>query len=178
MVPLGNILTVIGCLGALAMMPHVIKPAKMCQMFLAEKWTDVKSVQDQLIFFHWSLFSNLMFLAILIAVAGQSCYCIPVGFFFCFIIATRLIQVAYGAFGPEKDTIALAKKPVMIQCIIGTVLILVVLVATIMATQDEEYLAAAAVMEATAFDKMDTIAPLVYFLVGVSGFFAIMSAPG
>merc|ERR1711939_683002 len=33
-------------------------------------------------------------------------------------------------------------------------------------------------MESTAFDKMETIGPLVYFLIGVSLFFALMSAPG
>merc|ERR1719408_686499 len=73
--------------------------------------------------------------------------------------------------GAESELLGLAKKPVMLQCIIGTVLIVV-------AAQDDEYLAAAKEMEATAFDKMETVGPLVYFIVSVSLFFGLMSAPG
>ena len=178
MVPLGNILTGVGCLGAIVMLPHMIKPATMCKLFLEEKWTDDKSVQDQLIFFHFGLFSGLWFLAVLVAIAGQTCPCLPVAFGFIFIITTRLIQVGLGGYGPDKDLIGLSKKPVMLQAIVGTILILVVLVATIMAMGDAEYLAATAEMEAIAFDKMETAAPLVYFLISVFSFFALMQAPG
>ena len=34
MVPLGNVLTVIGCLGALVMVPHFVMPKKMVQLFI------------------------------------------------------------------------------------------------------------------------------------------------
>lgn len=64
------------------------------------------------------------------------------------------------------------------QVIIGTILVIVALVATIMASKDAEYLALAGQMEETAFEKMETAAPLVYFLISVSLFFALMSAPG
>merc|ERR1719198_147478 len=80
--------------------------------------------------------------------------------------------------GAQSELLGLAKKPVMLQCIIGTVLILVATTYIVLAAQDDEYLAAAKQMEATAFDKMETVGPLVYFIVSVSLFFGLMSAPG
>jgi len=176
--PLGNILTTIGCIGSLAMLPHMVMPDKMCKMFLAEKFTDDVNVGKQLVFIHFGLFSNLFWLAVTVAVAGQTCACLPVGYAFCFIIFTRLIQVAVGFWGAEKDKIGLAKKPVMLQVVLGTVIWLVALVSTILASQDAEYLAEAKIMEDSAFEKMEDGAPLVYFLIGIFLFFALMSAPG
>ena len=173
-VPLGNILTGVGCFGALVMLPHLAKPEKMCKMFLTI-YPDGRDQQEQLHFMHFSLFSNLFWLAVTVAVAGQTCPCPPVAIGFMLIIFTRIIQVFIGF---RSDLLGLAKGPVMMQVAAGTIIIVVTLVATVLAMQDEEYLAAKAAMEAIAFDKMETAAPLVYFIVGVSLFFALMSAPG
>merc|ERR1719473_1143532 len=100
MVPLGGILTGVGCFGMLAMLPHLIMPKKMCQMFLADKWTDSETSQKQLILLHFGCFANLFFLALTVAVMGQTCPCIPAAFFFAFIIATRIVHVALGLKGP------------------------------------------------------------------------------
>merc|ERR1711998_511558 len=72
----------------------------------------------------------------------------------------------------------MSKKPVMLQVIIGTVLIIVATVYIVLASRDEDYLAFASEMEAIAFDKMESSGPLVYFIISVSLFFALMSAPG
>ena len=65
------------------------------------------------------------------------------------------------------------------QVIVGCVLILVVLVYTILAMNDPEYLAYAKEMEETAFLKFDDGAgPLVYFLIAMHLFFGLMSSPG
>lgn len=174
-IPLGNILTGVGSLGALVMLPHLLFPAKMCKMFLEEKFTDNPTSASQLILLHFGLFSNLFWLAVTIAVAGQTCPCLPVGYAFCAIIILRLVHVFMGF---KNEKLGLARKPVMIQVIVGLILAGTVLTATIMASSDEAYLAATKAMEATAFDKMDDAAPLVYFIIGISLFFALMSAPG
>lgn len=177
-IPLGNILTGIGCLGALVMLPHMLFPEKMCKMFLKEKFTDNEDKAKQIIFTHFGMFSNLFWLAVLVAVSGQTCPCLPVGYAFCLIIFTRLIQVGRGFWGPEKDRLGLNKAPVMMQVIVGTIILIAALVSTILASKDEEYLAATKAMEDSAMEKMEDGAPLVYFLIGISLFFAVMSAPG
>ena len=178
MIPLGNVLTGIGCFGALVMLPHMILPEKMCKMFLKEKFTDDEDKGKQLVFIHFGLFSNLFWLAALIAVAGQTCPSLLLGYAFSLIIFTRLIQVGVGFWGAEKDKLGLNKQPVMLQVILGTIIMLSTLVCTILASRDDEYLAATKLMEDSAFEKMADGAPLIYFLIGIFLFFALMSAPG
>jgi len=178
MVPLGNVLTIVGCLGGLAMLPHMIKPNMMCKMFLAEKFTTDPTAEKQLTLLHFGCFSNLFFLAVTVAVMGQTCPCLPAAGAFVFIIITRLVHVLLAFKGPDAELIGMSKKPVMLQVIIGTVLIIVATVYIVLASRDEDYLAFASEMEATAFDKMESQGPLVYFIISVSLFFALMSAPG
>ena len=116
MIPLPTVLSTIGCLGALAMLPHVILPVKMCKLFLEEKFPESETTQSQLTLFHFALFTQLFFLAISIVIAGQTCPCLPVAFFFVFIIATRLVHVFMGF---KNELIGLAKKPVMLQVCIA-----------------------------------------------------------
>ena len=97
------------------------------------------------------------------------------GIAFCVIVTARIAHVVV-AF--KNELIGLASKPVQLQLAVGVILLLVTLVATIMAARDDEYLEETAAMEEIALDKMEDGAPLVYFLIGLFLFFALMSAPG
>ena len=78
MVPLGNVLTVIGCLGALVMVPHFVMPKKMVQLFIEKFPIDKEgTAAKQLELSHMGLFSQLFFLAVLLAIVGQTCPCLP-----------------------------------------------------------------------------------------------------
>ena len=179
MVPLGNVLTVIGCLGALVMVPHFVMPKKMVQLFIEKFPIDKEgTAAKQLELFHMGLFSQLFFLAVLLAIVGQTCPCLPAAGLFCVIIIGRIAQAGW-AF--TQDDIGLARKPVMMQVIIGTLLLVVVIVTTIMAAGDDEFLAAQSAMEATSGEKFDKTSysyasPIVFLLVGAHLFFAMMSA--
>jgi hypothetical protein len=181
MVPLGNVLTVIGCLGALVMVPHFVMPKKMVQLFIEKFPIDKEgTAAKQLELFHMGLFSQLFFLAVLLAIVGQTCPCLPAAGLFCLIIIGRIAQAGWAL---TQDDIGLARKPVMMQVIIGTLLLVVVIVTTIMAAGDDEFLAAQSAMEATSGEKFDKTSysyasPIVFLLVGAHLFFALMSAPG
>jgi hypothetical protein len=181
MVPLGNVLTVIGCLGALVMVPHFVMPKKMVQLFIEKFPIDKEgTAAKQLELFHMGLFSQLFFLAVLLAIVGQTCPCLPAAGLFCLIIIGRIAQAGWAL---TQDDIGLARKPVMMQVIIGTLLLVVVIVTTIMAAGDDEFLAAQSAMEATSGEKFDKTSysyasPIVFLLVGAHLFFAMMSAPG
>ena len=179
MVPLGNVLTVIGCLGALVMVPHFVMPKKMVQLFIEKFPIDKEgTAAKQLELFHMGLFSQLFFLAVLLAIVGQTCPCLPAAGLFCVIIIGRIAQAGWAL---TQDDIGLARKPVMMQVIIGTLLLVVVIVTTIMAAGDDEFLAAQSAMEATSGEKFDKTSysyasPIVFLLVGAHLFFAMMSA--
>ena len=179
MVPLGNVLTVIGCLGALVMVPHFVMPKKMVQLFIEKFPIDKEgTAAKQLELFHMGLFSQLFFLAVLLAIVGQTCPCLPAAGLFCLIIIGRIAQAGWAL---TQDDIGLARKPVMMQVIIGTLLLVVVIVTTIMAAGDDEFLAAQSAMEATSGEKFDKTSysyasPIVFLLVGAHLFFALMSA--
>ena len=179
MVPLGNVLTVIGCLGALVMVPHFVMPKKMVQLFIEKFPIDKEgTAAKQLELFHMGLFSQLFFLAVLLAIVGQTCPCLPAAGLFCLIIIGRIAQAGWAL---TQDDIGLARKPVMMQVIIGTLLLVVVIVTTIMAAGDDEFLAAQSAMEATSGEKFDKTSysyasPIVFLLVGAHLFFAMMSA--
>ena len=179
MVPLGNVLTVIGCLGALVMVPHFVMPKKMVQLFIEKFPIDKEgTAAKQLELFHMGLFSQLFFLAVLLAIVGQTCPCLPAAGLFCVIIIGRIAQAGWAL---TQDDIGLARKPVMMQVIIGTLLLVVVIVTTIMAAGDDEFLAAQSAMEATSGEKFDKTSysyasPIVFLLVGAHLFFALMSA--
>ena len=179
MVPLGNVLTVIGCLGALVMVPHFVMPKKMVQLFIEKFPIDKEgTAAKQLELFHMGLFSQLFFLAVLLAIVGQTCPCLPAAGLFCVIIIGRIAQAGWAL---TQDDIGLARKPVMMQVIIGTLLLVVVIVTTIMAAGDDEFLAAQSAMEATSGEKFDKASysyasPIVFLLVGAHLFFAMMSA--
>ena len=178
MVPLGNVLTVIGCLGALVMVPHFVMPKKMVQLFIEKFPIDKEgTAAKQLELFHMGLFSQLFFLAVLLAIVGQTCPCLPAAGLFCLIIIGRIAQAGWAL---TQDDIGLARKPVMMQVIIGTLLLVVVIVTTIMAAGDDEFLAAQSAMEATSGEKFDKTSysyasPIVFLLVGAHLFFAMMS---
>ena len=94
------------------------------------------------------------------------------------IIIGRIAQAGWAL---TQDDIGLARKPVMMQVIIGTLLLVVVIVTTIMAAGDDEFLAAQSAMEATSGEKFDKTSysdasPIVFLLVGAHLFFAMMSA--
>ena len=113
MVPLGNVLTVIGCLGALVMVPHFVMPKKMVQLFIEKFPIDKEgTAAKQLELFHMGLFSQLFFLAVLLAIVGQTCPCLPAAGLFCVIIIGRIAQAGWAL---TQDDIGLARKPVMMQ---------------------------------------------------------------
>ena len=161
------------------MVPHFVMPKKMVQLFIEKFPIDKEgTAAKQLELFHMGLFSQLFFLAVLLAIVGQTCPCLPAAGLFCVIIIGRIAQAGWAL---TQDDIGLARKPVMMQVIIGTLLLVVVIVTTIMAAGDDEFLAAQSAMEATSGEKFDKTSysyasPIVFLLVGAHLFFAMMSA--